>query len=114
MLHVRGAMTNAYCSNLKEKPAFPVSHLVPSANILIGTCSIERLKGTQNSVSLYKWWKYLLLPSVFVLRKVRISTIPELSLCKVRTLTLSGGAGIINFLKMIPELLLRKVGIGTK
>ena len=48
---------------------------------------------------------------IYVLRKVRIGTIPELS-CGI--LTLSGEVGILTLRSAIPELLVRKVGIGTK
>ena len=51
---------------------------------------------------------------IFVLRRVGIGTIPELSLHKVGILTLPGEVRIPTWHGSIPELSLRKVGIGTK
>ena len=51
---------------------------------------------------------------IYVLRRVGMGTIPELSLCKVGILTLPGEVRIPTWHGSIPELSLRKVGIGTK
>ena len=51
---------------------------------------------------------------VYVLRRVGMGTIPELSLHKVGILTLPGEVRIPTWHGSIPELSLRKVGIGTK
>ena len=52
--------------------------------------------------------------SIYVLRRVGMGTIPELSLRKVGILTLPGKVRIPTWHGSIPELSLRKVGIGTK
>ena len=51
---------------------------------------------------------------VYVLRRVGMGTIPELSLRKVGILTLPGEVRIPTWHGSIPELSPRKVGIGTK
>ena len=51
---------------------------------------------------------------IYVLRRVGMGTIPELSLRKVGILTLPGEVRIPTWHGSIPELSLRKVGIGTK
>ena len=51
---------------------------------------------------------------IYVLRRVGMGTIPELSLRKVGIPTLSGEVRIPTWHGSIPEMSLRKVGIGTK
>ena len=51
---------------------------------------------------------------VYVLGRVGMGTIPELSLRKVGILTLPGEVRIPTWHGSIPELSLHKVGIGTK
>ena len=75
--------------------------------MLICLCNLEPLASHFYIVTLG-------LTGVYVLRRVGMGTILELSLRKVGILTLPGEVRIPTWHGSIPELSLRKVGIGTK